>query len=99
MNNPLNVLFVEDSPDDAQLVMLQLEQDGLMANCRRVDTEAEFTTALDPPPDLILSDYSLPGFNGPRALQIIRERALDIPFILISGTIGEEVAEIGRAHV
>lgn len=92
MNSPLNILFVEDSADDAQLVMLQLEQNGLIANCHRVDSEAEFIAALDPTPDLILSDYSLPGFNGPRALQIIRERALDIPFILISGTIGEEVA-------
>ncbi|MEP6896572.1 MAG: PAS domain S-box protein, partial [Chloroflexota bacterium] len=92
MNSPLNVLFVEDSADDAQLVMLQLEQEGLTANCRRVDSEAEFIAALDPPPDLILSDFAMPHFDGLHALRIVRERPLDIPFILISGKIGEELA-------
>ena len=92
MNSPLNILIVEDSIDDAQIVMLQLEQEGLTANCRRVDSEAEFIAALDPPPDLILSDFAMPHFDGLHALRIVRERALDIPFILISGKIGEEVA-------
>ena len=92
MNSPLQILLVEDSVDDAQLIMLQLEQDGSAVECRRVDTEAAFTAALDPPPDLILSDFSMPQFSGFRALQILRERGLEIPFILISGTIGEEIA-------
>ena len=92
MNDLLHILLVEDTPDDATLIMLQLEQDGLEAEYQRVDSEAALTAALDPPPDLILSDYALPGFSGLRALQIVKERGLDIPFILISGTIGEDVA-------
>ena len=72
MNSPLQILLVEDSVDDAQLIMLQLEQDGLEVECRRVDTEAAFTAALDPPPDLILSDFSMPHFSGFLALQIFR---------------------------
>jgi PAS domain S-box-containing protein len=87
-----NILLVEDSRDDAQLLMLQLEQDGLEAEYRRVDTEADFIAALDPPPDLILSDFSMPQFDGLHALRIVRERGLDVPFILVSGTIGEEMA-------
>jgi PAS domain S-box-containing protein len=92
MNAPLNILMAEDSPDDAQLILLQLEQAGLEIEYRRVDTEAAFIAALDSLPDLILSDFAMPQFNGLRALQIVRERVIDIPFILISGTIGEEVA-------
>jgi len=92
MVSPLHILMVEDSDDDAQLIMLQLEQDGLEAEFRRVDTEAAFRAALNSPPDLILSDFSMPRFNGIQALKIVKEQALDIPFILVSGTIGEEVA-------
>lgn len=92
MNTPLRILLVEDSPDDAQLVMLQLEQDGYEPEVRRVETEDTFTAALDPPPDLILSDFAMPRFNGLRALRILKERTLDVPFILISGTIGEDIA-------
>jgi len=92
MNDILHVLLVEDSPDDAQLVMLQLEQDGFEVEYRQVDTEAAFLAALEWPPDLILSDFALPQFNGLHALRILKERGIEIPFILISGTIGEEIA-------
>ncbi len=92
MTIPLRILFVEDSPDDAQLIMLQLEREGLDAEFQRVDTEAAFLAALALTPDLILSDYSLPKFNGLRALHLLKERGVDIPFILISGTVGEELA-------
>src|SRR4051794_13469314 len=92
MTVPLRMLLVEDSPDDAQLIMLQIEQAGLDVECRRVDTEAAFTAALDPPPDIILSDYALPQFDGLRALRLLNRRRLDIPFILISGMVGEELA-------
>ena len=88
----LNVLLVEDSADDAQLIILQLEQEGLKAEFRRVDTEASFIAALEPPPDLILSDFSMPQFNGLLALRIVNERGLEVPFILISGTVGEDIA-------
>ena len=92
MNTPLHILLVEDSVDDAQLIQLQLELDGLIGEFQRVDTESAFLAALDLPPDLILSDFSMPHFSGFRALQIVQERGLEIPFILISGTIGEEIA-------
>ena len=92
MNGTLHILMAEDSPDDAQLILLQLEQEGWEVEYRRVDTEAAFIASLDPPPDLILSDFSMPRFSGLQALRIVKERELNIPFILISGTIGEEIA-------
>src|SRR5262245_33692780 len=58
----------------------------------RVDTEAKFLEALDTPVDLIISDYTLPCFDGKTALKLARERRPDVPFIFVSGTIGEEVA-------
>jgi len=72
--------------------MLQLELEAIEVDCLRVDNEAHFVAALEATFDLILSDFALPQFNGLRALQILRERSLDIPFILISGTVGEDLA-------
>lgn len=92
MAPPLRELMIEDSIDDAQLIMLQLESEGLSAEYQRVDTEAAFIAALEATPDLILSDYALPQFNGLRALKLLKEHSLDIPFILISGTVGEDIA-------
>jgi len=91
MSDPIHILLVEDSADDAQLVLLTLEQQGMDVDCLRVETEAAFVAALDTNPDLIIADYSLPQFDGLSALKIMRERKLDIPFIFISGTFGEEV--------
>lgn len=88
---PVHILLLEDSPDDAQLVSLNLEQQGVQADCSRVETEAAFITVLNQQPDLIIADYSLPQFDGLHALRIVRERQLDIPFIFISGTFGERV--------
>jgi CheY-like chemotaxis protein len=98
MTIPLHMLLVEDSPDDAQLIMLQLEQAGLDVDYRRVDTEAAFIAALDTIPNVILSDYALPRFDGLRALRLLAKRGLDIPFILISGTMGEEIAVEAIKH-
>ena len=84
--------MAEDSPDDAQLILLQLEQEGWEVEYRLVDTEAAFIASLASSPDLILSDFSMPKFSGLQALRIVQERGLNIPFILISGTIGEEIA-------
>jgi len=89
---PLRILFVEDSDADAELIRLHLELDGVQAEFQRVDDEPRYLAALEATPNLILSDYSLPRFNGLRALQLLRERKLDIPFILISGTVGEDIA-------
>lgn len=88
----LKVLFAEDNPIDAELVLRQLRRDGFLAEVNRVDTEAAFEAGLHDGLDLILSDYDLGTFNGLRALEILKERGLDVPFILISGTIGEDLA-------
>jgi len=92
MAAPLQILFVEDSENDAELIYLQLELDGIQAEFQRVENEADYVAALENGPDLILSDYSLPSFNGLHAFQLLKDRGLDIPFILISGTVGEETA-------
>ena len=92
MKKPLKVLVLEDSADDTQLLLLQLEQEGIEVEWQRVETEADFRAALDAHPDLILADYSLPNYRGLTALGEIHERGLDIPFIIVSGSIGEELA-------
>src|SRR3990170_1032269 len=92
MKKPLQVLILEDSADDAQLLLLQLEQDGIEVEWQRVETEAAFRAALDSQPDLILADYSLPSYSGIKALELRNELGLDIPFILVSGTMGEDIA-------
>jgi diguanylate cyclase (GGDEF)-like protein/PAS domain S-box-containing protein len=89
---PLRVLVVEDRAADAELALYELERSGFDAHGTRVETEADFRAGLAEHPDLILADYALPRFDGIRALRIAREVAPEIPFILLSGTIGEELA-------
>ena len=89
----LAVLIVEDSDDDTHLIVNALEEGGFDVHWTRVETAAEVTNALATPGwDIVLADYSLPQFCGVEALNLVQESALDIPFILISGTIGEERA-------
>jgi PAS domain S-box-containing protein len=83
---------VEDSPTDAELVEIELKRAGLDPTGVRVDNEASYLAALEPDLDVILADFSLPGFSGPRALDLLKSRDLDIPFIVVSGSIGEEMA-------
>jgi PAS domain S-box-containing protein len=92
MPTPLHVLLLEDLETDAVLILHELRQAGFAPIWRRVETEEDYIAALDPALDLILADYSLPQFDGLRALELLRERGLDIPFIILSGTIGEDVA-------
>src|SRR5205807_1113284 len=92
MPEPLRVLIVEDQPDDAELIAEYLRDAGLTAVWERVDTEARFAAKLDAGFDLIIADYHLPQFGAPRALDVLKERGLDIPFIVVSGTIGEDAA-------
>ena len=92
---PLKLLIVEDNPDDCELMVLQLEKAGFLSDWQRVDTEAGYLVALEGPLDLILSDWSLPNFSGLRALNLHNELDLDIPFIIVSGSIGEEAACTG----
>ncbi len=89
---PLNVLVVEDSADDAELMTLRLKKEGFVIHWRQVQTEIDYRAALTQPYDLILSDWSLPQFSGLRALLLMRDQGLDLPFIIVSGNIGEESA-------
>lgn len=90
---PVRVLIVEDNPADAELVELQLVRGGYVPHARRVQTAAEMQAALDAGPwDLILSDYAMPRFSGLEALELLKATGRDIPFILISGSAGDEVA-------
>ena len=92
MPTPLNLLIIEDSADDAELLLRELRRAGFDPKWQRVETEPEFRAGLKQAPDVILSDYSLPQFDGLRAAQITQEDEQDIPFILISGTVGEDAA-------
>ena len=93
MKTPLRILHLEDDPNDTELLQAMLEKDGLPAELLRVDTEDEFLAALGQGGfDLIISDYSLPSFDGLAALALAREKRPALPIILFSGTIGEEVA-------
>ncbi len=90
---PIKVLVVEDSPDDEELVILELKRGGYAPVHERVDTEAGMRAALERGGwDIVISDHSLPGFSGPAALALLRQTGRDIPFIIVSGTVGEEAA-------
>jgi len=92
----IRLLHLEDSELDHALVMAHLRRGGLEVEERRVETRDEFEAALDRPWDLVISDYHLPGFSGLEALHLLRAReragADPVPFILVSGQIGEETA-------
>src|SRR5256885_13854118 len=93
MTKQLKILLLEDMPSDAELELLELDRAGLRATHRIVDSEKSFVDALrEFAPDVILSDFSMPGFDGMAALALARERSPDTPFIFVSGTIGEESA-------
>ncbi len=89
----LRVLIVEDIPTEAELAVRQLLKDGIGCKAKVVASESDFRSALsDFQPDLILSDFNMPGFDGMAALEIALEAAPDVPFIFLSGTLGEERA-------
>jgi PAS domain S-box-containing protein len=93
MSKPLRVLIVEDSEDDAQLILLELKRGGFEPSFERADTPEAMKMALDRQGwDIILADYVMPRFSGLEALKIVKEKGLDLPFIVISGKIGEDVA-------
>ena len=92
MTRPLKVLLVEDYEDDALLVVRALRQGGFDVSARRVQDRAGLTAALTQPWDVVLSDFSILGFSGMDALRLSRSLQRDVPFILVSGTVGEEMA-------
>ncbi len=93
MEKPLKALIIEDNEDDAELLLRELKKGGYNPYYLLVDTKEGMLQALASEQwDVIFSDYSLPKFNGIAALEIYREKGLDIPFIILSGTIGEGTA-------
>jgi len=93
MSRPLRVLFVEDSEDDMLLLVRHLRQGGFDPTYKVVQNAESMRAALDQHPwDVVISDYALPQFNGLAALDLLKQTGLDIPFIIVSGTIGEETA-------
>jgi len=88
----LRVLIVEDRISDADMLVLELRRAGFICDYDRVDTEADYLKRLEQDYDLILSDYQLPQFDGLRALELAQGRGSPIPFIIVSGAIGEDTA-------
>ncbi|MFH1436259.1 MAG: HD domain-containing phosphohydrolase [Pseudomonadota bacterium] len=93
MKNQLKVLIVEDSGDDVMLLVRELRRGGFDAVYKRVDTPEDMRVALSGRDwDIVLSDFRMPRFDAPGALKVLKESGQDIPFIVISGTVGEDVA-------
>jgi two-component system, cell cycle sensor histidine kinase and response regulator CckA len=90
---PLHLLYLEDNPTDADLIVETLRTGGIPCEARRVETREAFLAALkEGGIDMILADYSLPGFDGISALALARQLSPDLPFIFVSATLGEELA-------
>jgi PAS domain S-box-containing protein len=89
---PLRVLVLEDRPADAELILYELKRSGYQFISQRVDTQVDYLRAIEEIPDIILADYSLPQFTAMQALHLLQERGLDVPFIVVTGTISEEAA-------
>ncbi len=93
MKSDLSILYLEDDPKDADLVLAMLEAEGVTCRVTLVETRADFLASLEQERiDLILADYSLPSFDGISALKIAAEKRPEVPFIFVSGAMGEEVA-------
>jgi PAS domain S-box-containing protein len=93
MNRPLRALIIDDSPDDAELLIHELRREGYDISSERTDTAAGLRAALDAQAwDIVLCDFNMPRFSGLEALQLVRGRGLEVPFIFVSGAIGEDVA-------
>src|SRR5579871_633957 len=93
MKSPLRILHLEDDPADATLVQAALEAEQIACEVERVETRKDFTARLERGGfDLIFSDFALPAFDGMSALEYARKQYRDVPFIFVSGTMGEELA-------
>jgi signal transduction histidine kinase len=91
-SEPLRLLHLEDSEMDHELVLAHLRKAGVTLACARVDTEVQFLQALERDWDVVISDYNLPGFSGLVALDLLTATGRDLPFVLVSGEIGEDTA-------
>ncbi len=90
MDEPLRVLIVEDSMEDTFFIVRELQRGGYAVDFERVETQKAMEQALDQKEwDLVISDYQMPGFDGSAALELFRAAELDVPFIIVSGVLGE----------
>lgn len=94
---PLRVLLVEDNAQDAMLVLRELRRGGFAVSHSLIDTPEAMTEALEQgldgaPWEIVISDYSMPRFSAPMALSMVKEHKLDVPFIIVSGTVSEDIA-------
>lgn len=93
MTRPLRALLIEDSEDDALLLLRELRRGGFAVESERVDNDVDLRGALSRGPwDVVFSDFHLPGFSAQAALATMKAHAPDVPFIIVSGTLGEEAA-------
>lgn len=97
-NEVLRILLIEDNPADVRLILNELRKSGWTPDVIQAQTEVEFLLNLNLAPDIILCDYNLPQFDALRALELLRERNLHVPFFVVSGSIGEEVAVEAIKH-
>src|SRR6266481_1409441 len=87
------ILFLEDSPDDVELMEHELKEAGMQFTSRRIDNKGEFIKEVnDFRPDVILADYSLSMFNGMQAFRMLKEKKIALPFILVTGVLSEHLA-------
>jgi two-component system sensor histidine kinase UhpB len=89
---PLRLVIVEDSAEDAELIIRELRRSGFEPSVKRVDTEEAFVDSLATEPDVVICDYSVPGLDARRVLELLQERGDATPLIIVSGTIGEDTA-------
>lgn len=94
ISRPLAILLVEDNPEDAFLLERHLKRNGFAPTITRVETAPQMLSAFvgGTLPDVVLADYNLPEFSGPAALQLLKEQGVDVPFIMLSGAVTEEIA-------
>src|SRR6266545_7974047 len=91
-DDQIRVLLIEDNPNDAVLLDLELKRKGVQFTARRVDNREDFIRELDSQlPDVILSDHGLPQFDGFSALAIAKQKCPDVPFLFVTGSLGEEM--------
>ena len=89
---PIRVLILEDRPEDAELMIHELRKSWFEPAYSRFETEAEYLDGLTSEPDVILADYRMPQLDARRALELLQQQGLDIPFLVVSGAIGEDAA-------
>src|SRR5438034_7004045 len=99
MSKSIRILIVEDSEEDTQLLLHELRRGAYDPAFERVDTPAAMSAALDRQRwDLVVADFSMPQFNALAALGLLKQKEIDLPFIIVSGTIGEELAVVAMKN-